>query len=235
MGCRMAWFVASCLGHRVVLLGTGLIVLLAMHGRVLADARPAIGRTLVDILEQRFERAQVQDWAKVTGIVVPGGTPTRTVEAMRLARLHPHLKIVLNGPNWQEMRVVEAATDIDRSRIVIETWSTNTFGNAYFGKQVVDPAPGEQWLLVTSAAHMPRAIGSFHGVGFDIAPWPVVDTQSFAPGALLHIARHEWVGLLAYWLRGRTIALFPGPSDLRRASVRFHPAGITMGLAPRAP
>lgn len=69
----------------------------------------------------------------------------------------------------------------------------------------------ERWLLVTSAYHMPRAMGAFRGVGNDIEPRPVADgSAEDAP----HIAAHEWIGPFAYWLRGRTIALFPGEAHI---------------------
>jgi uncharacterized SAM-binding protein YcdF (DUF218 family) len=37
----------------------------------------------------------------------------------------------------------------------------------------MQPKPGERWLLVTSAAHMPRAIGCFRRAGFAVEACPV--------------------------------------------------------------
>jgi uncharacterized SAM-binding protein YcdF (DUF218 family) len=39
--------------------------------------------------------------------------------------------------------------------------------------QLAAPKPGERWLLVTSAYHMPRAVGLFRKVGFAVEPYPV--------------------------------------------------------------
>ena len=33
--------------------------------------------------------------------------------------------------------------------------------------------PGKRWLLITSAYHMPRAMGAFRQAGFEVEPWPV--------------------------------------------------------------
>jgi len=90
-------------------------------------------------------------------------------------------------------------------------------------KDLVHPKPGEKWLLVTSAAHMPRSIGLFRKADFDVIPYPVAfkstgkDGQWYVPrtagAALGHIetAVHEYVGLWIYYQTGRIDDLFPGP------------------------
>jgi uncharacterized SAM-binding protein YcdF (DUF218 family) len=77
--------------------------------------------------------------------------------------------------------------------------------------------------VVTSAMHMPRAIGIFRKAGFSVVAYPVdYRTASalrdwtfprHAAGnfALAETALHEWIGLAAYWLTGKTDALFPAP------------------------
>ena len=62
---------------------------------------------------------------------------------------------------------------IARDRVTLETRSRNTAENAAFTKALVKPKPGERWLLVTSALHMPRAIGCFRRVGFPVEAYPV--------------------------------------------------------------
>jgi uncharacterized SAM-binding protein YcdF (DUF218 family) len=81
----------------------------------------------------------------------------------------------------------------------------------------------ERWILVTSAAHMPRAIAVFRAAGFPIEAYPV-DYQtrgrddviglntSFPEGLeMTDQAIHEWAGLVIYRLAGRTSKLFPAP------------------------
>ena len=90
-------------------------------------------------------------------------------------------------------------------------------------KALVRPEPGQRWLLVTSAIHMPRAVGCFRRAGFPVEPYPV-DWQTGSAADLLSpfeavsaglgltdMAMREWTGLLIYWLTGRTSALFPAP------------------------
>ena len=92
------------------------------------------------------------------------------------------------------------------------------------GRSVLgEPRPNERWLLVTSALHMPRAVGAFRRAGFPVEPYPVdwitagpKDTRRFsstASGGLTttDIGVHEWIGLVVYWLGGQTSELFPSP------------------------
>jgi len=76
---------------------------------------------------------------------------------------------------------------------------------------------------VTSAYHMPRSIGVFRKAGFEVIAAPVDyrtrDEQDLVrlfetiPAGLqrLDLGAREWIGLLAYWLTGRTSALLPSP------------------------
>jgi uncharacterized SAM-binding protein YcdF (DUF218 family) len=93
--------------------------------------------------------------------------------------------------------------------VVIETHSRNTHENAEFAKAALRPKPGERWLLVTSASHMPRAIGAFRQNSFPVEPWPVYDQGEGHPA--YEIAEHEWLGLIAYRFLGRSSAFFPAP------------------------
>ena len=112
---------------------------------------------------------------------------------------------------------------LDLRRITFEDRSRNTVENALFSKALVQPKPGERWLLVTSAHHMPRSVGVFRAAGFPVEAFPV-DYRTRGAIDLLRpfstlgdglrrtdTAMREWVGLLVYRLSGRTEALFPAP------------------------
>jgi uncharacterized SAM-binding protein YcdF (DUF218 family) len=104
-----------------------------------------------------------------------------------------------------------------------ESASKNTWENAVYTKALVQPRPGQRWLLVTSASHMPRAIAVYRKAGFPVEPWPVdyrtADKRDLyrlfdAPSEglkRLEMAVHEWFGLIAYRLMGRSDELFPQP------------------------
>jgi hypothetical protein len=88
---------------------------------------------------------------------------------------------------------------------------------------LVKPKKGETWLLMTSAWHMPRSAGIFRRIGFDVVPYPVAyrtfgderDLRLAPPMIerviMLDYSVHEWIGLLTYWLAGKTDAPFPAP------------------------
>jgi uncharacterized SAM-binding protein YcdF (DUF218 family) len=165
---------------------------------------------LVAPLEQRFERAEILDADRVTGIIALGGGFERIREAGRLARRYPHLRVFVSGES--PVYVLELlGRDIDPTRVDIETHSRNTHENAVFAQEALRPKPAERWLLVTSAQHMPRAMGAFRQNSFPVEPWPVYDQGEGHPA--YEIAEHEWLGLIAYRLLGRSSELFPAPSN----------------------
>lgn len=112
---------------------------------------------------------------------------------------------------------------VAHDRIIAEEQSRNTIENAVFSRLIAQPKPGEVWLLVTSADHMPRAIAAFRAAGFAVEAYPVnwrtrgpIDaTRPFASLGeglgMTDIAVHEWIGLLAYRLTGKTNEFFPAP------------------------
>jgi uncharacterized SAM-binding protein YcdF (DUF218 family) len=111
---------------------------------------------------------------------------------------------------------------VPRDRIMLESQSRNTAENARFTMELVQPKPGERWLIVTSAYHMPRAIASFRRAGFAVEAFPVdwrtragdeaaPFTALSAGLARTDAALHEWFGLVAYRLTGQTAELWPRP------------------------
>jgi uncharacterized SAM-binding protein YcdF (DUF218 family) len=85
-----------------------------------------------------------------------------------LARKYPNARVVFTGgsPNLISGDAKEAdfaaglvqSLGIEKSRLILEHRSRNTYENALFTKAMVDPKPGERWLLVTPALHMPRSV-----------------------------------------------------------------------------
>jgi uncharacterized SAM-binding protein YcdF (DUF218 family) len=143
----------------------------------------------------------------------------RVTEFLALAREHPQAKLVftggtslLSGRGITEAEVLKrflARLGVDGSRVIYDDKARNTYENALYTRDLVKPKPGENWLLVTSASHMPRAHGTFRKVGWDIIPYPVAyrARPTFAPGArdyeTLAYAVHEWIGIAVYRVTGR--------------------------------
>lgn len=201
-------------------------------------------------LEQRFPLPEEQEG--LTGIIVLGGAfSTRASEnrpnialnesAERLtivpylARLYPHALIVHSGGN-NHLNGHALVTEADGAkrlfkdfgiapdRILLEGKSRNTRENAVFTKRLLGEKADGKWLLVTSAYHMPRAMGVFREAGFkNVIAYPV-DYRVVAVGGettffsgvssgLLRFdtAFREWLGLLVYWATGLGSSLFPAP------------------------
>jgi uncharacterized SAM-binding protein YcdF (DUF218 family) len=228
-------------GRRLVAASFGLLLLFGML---------PIGDVLVYPLENRFPS---WDPAHGTpdGIVVLGGAIDPDMSAVHgetalneaaervtaiadLARRYPRARIVYSGGSGNLFSQDKSEADyvfglfksfgIPRDRFLLERKSRNTWENALFSKELVQPKPKERWLLVTSAFHMPRAIGAFRKAGFPVEAYPVdwraadlrhilTSVNAFAAGlGATDLAMHEWTGLLAYWVMGRCSQLFPGPT-----------------------
>ena len=184
-----------------------LVLFVSVHS-LIRDA-DLVANLLIRPLQERFKRADVTAFEKLTGIIVLIGGDKRLAEAGRLARENPKLPIVISGAKGMSDVVAELGGGIDMSRVLLETRSSNTYENALYSAEMIKPKQSERWLLVTGASHMPRAIGSFRKAGFRVDPWPVYDPT--VPGSSnMIVARHEWLGLFAYWAFGRTSALLPG-------------------------
>lgn len=226
------WITAACL------------VLLALFGL------SPLGNALILPLEQRFPAWTDDGGPAPAGIVVLGGAIDEVVAAARgetslneaaermtaavdLAKRYPDTRIVFTGGNARPLfgarteaefagRLLEQL-GVAPGQVVLEDRSRNTIENAEFTRALVIPKPGERWLLVTSAYHMPRAVGVFRQAGFPVEAYPV-DWRTRGPADLWRpfdrasdglrrtdVALREWTGLVVYWLIGRTSALLPAP------------------------
>jgi uncharacterized SAM-binding protein YcdF (DUF218 family) len=208
-----------------------------------------LGNVLMIPLEQRFPTWDASRGAP-DGIVVLGGAIAPEVSAFRdavalneaaeritfaaeLALRYPGARIVYSGGSNALLSygAIEApfavreleALGVAHDRITAEEQSRNTIENAVYSRLVAQPRPGERWLLVTSAFHMPRAVAAFRAAGFTVEACPVdwrtrgsLDAARFFGSLSDGLARtdaavHEWVGLGAYRLTGKTKELFPAP------------------------
>lgn len=211
----------------------------------------SLGDILIHPLESRFARGDLDRAGQpITGIIVLGGAEDgrsidapelaslneaaeRYTEGVALARRLPQARLVFTGGSGTILRVVPPEADlaarlfealgVAKERITLESQSRSTYENAAFTARMLKPAPNERWLLVTSAWHMPRAMGCFRRAGFAVEPWPVdyraprrlepTRMNASIPEGLrrIDVVTREYAGLVAYYLTGRTDALFPGP------------------------
>src|SRR5262245_19496830 len=189
-------------------LATAVLTVVVGAGWWLLNTPSALSHRLVLDLESTFPPANLEDGRAITGVIVLGGHDARIREAGRLARRYPELRIVVTGAGGRDHVLNVLGRDIAPSRVLIETQARNTYENAVYSKPMARPKGGERWLLITSAAHMLRAIATFRGQTFAAEAWPIWDIDAYWPRPA-SVARHEWLGLAGYWLLGRTSALLP--------------------------
>ena len=128
------------------------------------------------------------------------GSGERVSAGIQLAKRFPRAKLLHTGVEAPPGPLpVLLRAGIPRAQIVIEPGSRNTAENARFSAELVRPNPGDRWILVTSAYHMPRALGCFRRAGFDVEPYPV-DFQSSIDQRR---AWREYIGVIGYRLLGR--------------------------------
>jgi uncharacterized SAM-binding protein YcdF (DUF218 family) len=223
-----------------------LLVGISLVGFLVLAVAP-IGPAMLLALEERFPRPALPE--RIDGILVLGGavdpaisraygetifngSVARVLGGITLARRHPEAKLALIGGEGgfipvglAEARATQSFVleqGIASSRLVLEDRSRSTHENAVYAKDVLRPTPGETWVLVTSAYHMPRAVGSFEAAGWKVIPYSVDYKTDPITGlrpnfSLLDglgastLAGKEWAGLVGYRLMGWTRRLFPAP------------------------
>jgi uncharacterized SAM-binding protein YcdF (DUF218 family) len=189
-----------------------------------------------------FDRTMLADHQRINGIILLGGginaargdqpngpiftgAGSRVITTLELADRFPDVPILLSGgtaalhatglPSEAGLtRDLLLRLGIAGDRLQLEEGSRDTFENARESRRFLAQEAG-RWLLVTSAAHMPRALASFGELAPRLIPCPAdFKTQgkldrdryfgSAAHGLLCaDVAAHEWLGLLAYRLSGR--------------------------------
>jgi uncharacterized SAM-binding protein YcdF (DUF218 family) len=145
----------------------------------------------------------------------------RLVEAVRLAHRYPSAKLVISGAfldgygaDYSEAKTLERLVlemGVTEDRVIVDDRSKNTHENAIETKRLLAGIDGP-YVLVTSAMHMPRAVGCFRKIGVDVTPWPVdyrmkgLGLRGLFPGvedmAQSNDALHEYFGYFGYWASG---------------------------------
>lgn len=227
---------------------TGGALIAGVTGAFLLIAVLPVGGWVWHSLESRFPKLTPTDLpAAVTGIIVLGGAvkpklwnqhnqvsvngrAERIIEGARLARRYPDAVVLYSGgsghlgePQWREAPLAAQLLEelgVSTDQLLLEENSRSTHENAVLSKQLAAPKPGDVWVLVTTAGHMPRAMSVFRSLEWDVLPYPVdyagPPEWAFRAGfdlagglTALNRGVREYVGLFIYWVSGRAAAPFP--------------------------
>jgi len=194
---------------------------------------PAFAGLLIFILEKQNPSVPIETISpKDVAIVLGGGlaqsahlgpTGDRVMQAVLLWRAGKVQTIILTGGNlpWHRLSATDAdfaarlleAYGVPHESIIVENDSRNTHENAINTAAIWRERHFRSGLLVTSAAHLPRALATFRKAGLDVAPWPA-DFRGHPPESIFDFlpdadalgmtttAIKEWLGLAVYRLRG---------------------------------
>jgi len=206
-----------------------------------------VGDWLIEPLESRFERPTEMP-QQIDGIIILGGGEDlkrslswnvaelglggdRFIAAKKLADIYPNVPVIFTGGSGSiqlqnhgsEGEVASKIFNdmgLNPSRLVLENASRNTYENFKNTKPLLKS--NGQYLLVTSAFHMPRSVGIARKQGIDVIPYPVdyrsnskelrqIDFDLFDHLKALEPGWKEWIGLTVYYWTGKTSDWWPEP------------------------
>ena len=237
-GVCLLYFDREKLGRGLITVATIIILLFSLF---------PISSMLLIPLENRFPIPEPLP-KDINGVIVLGGaeSPKLTQERgqaslgnsaerlttfLSLARRFSDVKLVYAGGQgaigFQEYKAAFTARlffeqmGLDPDRVIFDSQSRNTIENAQNAFKLVKPKKGEKWVLITSAWHMPRSVGIFRKLGWEVIPYPVdfktngkleltlVIPPKLSSTSSVSNVLYEWIGLIYYRLLGRTSELFP--------------------------
>ena len=157
------------------------------------------------------------------------GSSERLVESVFIIKKFDKAKVIfssgsglVNRPDLDHAQVAKSfykKIGIETNQIIFEDKSRNTYENIIYSKKIANPKINENWLLITTASHMKRALLIANKNNWKLIPYAVdfknikdfklipnlnllTNLNSFQQGS------HEWLGLVSYYLMGRTDKVF---------------------------
>jgi len=157
------------------------------------------------------------------------GSSERLVESVFIIKKFDKAKVIFSGgsglvnrPDLDHAKVAKSfykKIGIETNQIIFEDKSRNTYENIIYSKKIANPKINENWLLITSASHMKRALLIADKNNWKLIPYAVdfknIKNFKLIPNLELlknlnsfQQASHEWLGLISYYLMGRTAKVF---------------------------
>ena len=154
-----------------------------------------------------------------------GDGAERLLESYFLIKKFPNVKIIFSGGaaylGYPEITDSSAAKKfykdmgLDIRKIYFENKSRNTFENILLSKNYAKPKQNENWLLISSAFHLRRAMNVADKLDWNLIAYPTDFRQSkkfiftfsvnlFYNLSQSNLAFREWLGLVYYYLSNKT-------------------------------
>ena len=200
-----------------------------------------IGSYLTYIIEKEFH-TNTKIPERVDGILILGGATNpllfkefdqislngsaeRLVESVMIIRKFEKAKVIFSGGSGivnrsdlghsQVAKLFYKKMGVDINKIFFEDKSRNTHENIIYSKKIAKPKKNENWLLITSAFHMKRALLIAEKNNWKLIPYAVdfknIKEFKLTPNLNLlsnlnsfQSGLHEWLGLVSYYIMGRT-------------------------------
>ena len=206
-----------------------------------------VGHNLIVFLERQYDvPAQIPE--NIDGIIVLGGSfnsylsektgriavnsnINRMVDFMALSKQYPNAKKVFSGGSGNILRPERKEADdakdfldmleFNSNEFIFERESKNTYENAKFSQELLQPKVGEKWIVITSDFHMPRTVSIFNKLGWDIIPYPTgmktsgqyrltpLNFNVVGNFFFLSHALKEMIGVGVYFVTGKSALFFP--------------------------
>ena len=200
-----------------------------------------IGSYLIYNIEKEFH-SNIKIPERVDGILILSGATNpilfkeynqislndsaeRLVESVMIIRKFEKAKVIFSGGSGfvnrsdlghsQVAKLFYKKIGVDINKIYFEDKSRNTYENIIYSKSIAKPKKNENWLLITSAFHMKRALLIAEKNKWKLIPFAVdfKNIKEFKLTPNLNLLSnlnsfqnglHEWLGLVSHYLMGRT-------------------------------
>lgn len=162
-----------------------------------------------------------------TGMIAATGNINRIIDFIDLANRYPDAKLVFSGGSGHLMPTERKEADdvekfmdimgIDKGRVLFERQSRNSYENVQLSKELVKPQEGEVWIVITSSFHLPRVMGIFQKLEWDVIPYPSSPQTDrayrFWPKSFNILSSYHYLGLAVKEFVGSAVYSLTGKRD----------------------
>ena len=161
--------------------------------------------------------------------IIVNGSAERLIESTFLIKKYPNAKIYfaggsgsLNFPNLSHSTIAKKFYEnynINTENFFFDYKSRNTYENILYAKEKFNPKKNENWIVITSAFHLNRAISIGEKLDWKLLPYGTdyrvpkkfkwkISLDFIDNLSNFKFASHEWTGLIAYYMMGRSSKIY---------------------------